>query len=31
MADKNQGLFRPQNAGVLTGLEGLSQGVGLEG
>ena len=27
---QNQGLFRPQNAGVLTGLEGLSQGVGLE-
>ncbi len=26
----NQGLFRPQNAGVLTGLEGLSQGLGLE-
>jgi hypothetical protein len=27
---RNQGLFRPQNAGVLTGLEGLSQGLGLE-
>lgn len=27
---RNQGLFRPQNAGTLIGLEGLSQGVGLE-
>lgn len=27
---RNQGLFRPQNAGTLTGLEGLNQGVGLE-
>lgn len=27
---RNQGLFRPQNAGLLTGLEGLSQGLGLE-
>lgn len=26
----NQGLFRPQNAGILTGLEGLSQGIGVE-
>jgi hypothetical protein len=26
----NQGLFRPQNAGLLTGLEGMSQGLGLE-
>lgn len=27
---RNQGLFRPQNAGRLTGLRGLSQGLGLE-
>ncbi|MCC5906861.1 MAG: carbohydrate binding family 9 domain-containing protein [Balneolaceae bacterium] len=27
---RNQGLFRPQNAGVLTGLENLNQGLGLE-
>lgn len=27
---QNQGLFRPQNAGKLTGLTGLSQGLGLE-
>jgi hypothetical protein len=27
---RNQGIFRPANAGVLTGLEGLNQGVGLE-
>lgn len=27
---RNQGLFRPQNAGTLIGLEGLSQGLGLE-
>lgn len=27
---RDQGLFRPQNAGQLTGLEGLSQGLGLE-
>ncbi len=27
---RNQGLFRPQNAGQLTGLTELSQGVGLE-
>ena len=27
---RNQGLFRPQNAGTLAGLEGLNQGVGLE-
>ncbi len=27
---RNEGLFRPQNAGVLTGLEGLNQGLGLE-
>jgi len=27
---RNQGLFRPQNAGTLIGLEGLSQGIGLE-
>ena len=27
---RNQGLFRPQNAGQLTGLRGLSQGLGLE-
>ncbi len=27
---RNQGLFRPQNAGLLTGLKGLSQGLGLE-
>lgn len=27
---RNQGLFRPQNAGVLTGLSGLSQGIGVE-
>ncbi len=26
----NQGLFRPQDAGTLSGLEGLSQGLGLE-
>jgi len=27
---RNQGLFRPQNAGRLTGLNDISQGVGLE-
>ncbi len=27
---RNQGLFRPQNAGQLVGLRGLSQGLGLE-
>jgi hypothetical protein len=27
---QNQGLFRPQNAGQLVGLEGLTQGLGLE-
>ncbi len=27
---RNQGISRPQNAGVLTGLTGMSQGVGLE-
>ena len=27
---RNQGLFRPQNAGILTGLKGISQGLGLE-
>src|SRR5690625_136885 len=27
---RNQGINRPQNAGVLTGLSGMSQGVGLE-
>ncbi len=27
---RNLGLFRPQNAGRLTGLKGISQGVGLE-
>ncbi|MBO6793979.1 MAG: carbohydrate binding family 9 domain-containing protein [Balneolaceae bacterium] len=27
---RNQGLARPQNAGVLTGLEDVSQGLGLE-
>ena len=27
---RNQGLFRPQNAGILTGLSGMSQGMGLE-
>ena len=27
---RNQGLFRPQNAGILTGLNGISQGLGLE-
>lgn len=27
---RNQGVLRPQNAGSLTGLRGLSQGVGLE-
>jgi hypothetical protein len=27
---RNQGLFRPQNAGTLTGLTNLSQGIGLE-
>ena len=27
---RNQGLFRPQNAGTLTGLSNLSQGLGLE-
>lgn len=27
---RNQGIFRPQDAGNLTGLTGLSQGVGLE-
>lgn len=27
---RNQGILRPQNAGTLTGLHGLSQGVGLE-
>ena len=27
---RNQGLFRPRNAGKLTGLHGLSQGLGLE-
>ena len=29
-ARRNQGLFRPQNAGKLTGLQGVSQGIGLE-
>jgi hypothetical protein len=27
---RNQGLFRPQDAGQLTGLRGMSQGLGLE-
>ncbi len=27
---RNQGINRPQNAGVLTGLTGMSQGLGLE-
>ena len=27
---RNQGLFRPQNAGLLTGITGISQGLGLE-
>jgi len=27
---RNQGIERPQNAGVLTGLTGMSQGIGLE-
>ena len=27
---RNQGLFRPQNAGRLTGLNNISQGLGLE-
>lgn len=27
---RNQGINRPQNAGVLTGLTGISQGLGLE-
>lgn len=27
---RNQGIDRPQNAGVLTGLQGASQGLGLE-
>jgi hypothetical protein len=27
---RNQGLFRPQNAGILSGLEDLNQGLGLE-
>lgn len=27
---RNQGLFRPQNAGTLQGLSGMSQGLGLE-
>lgn len=27
---RNQGLHRPQSAGILTGLNGISQGVGLE-
>ncbi len=27
---RNQGLFRPQNAGQLIGLSGMSQGLGLE-
>lgn len=27
---RNQGILRPQDAGSLTGLQGLSQGVGLE-
>lgn len=27
---RNQGLFRPQNAGTLNGLEQMNQGVGLE-
>lgn len=27
---QNQGLYRPQNAGLLVGLEGLTQGLGLE-
>ena len=27
---RNQGVFRPQNAGNLTGLKGISQGIGLE-
>ncbi|MDX1638394.1 MAG: DUF5916 domain-containing protein [Balneolaceae bacterium] len=27
---RNQGIARPQDAGVLTGLKGMSQGVGLE-
>lgn len=29
-AKRNQGLLRPQNAGILTGLTGMSQGLGLE-
>lgn len=27
---RNQGLFRPQNAGILTGLKDMNQGIGLE-
>lgn len=27
---RNQGLFRPQNAGTLSGLSGITQGIGLE-
>lgn len=27
---RHQGVFRPQNAGLLTGLENLNQGIGLE-
>lgn len=27
---RNQGIFRPQNAGKLTGLEDMNQGIGLE-
>ncbi len=27
---RNQGLFRPQNAGTISGLTGLNQGLGLE-
>ncbi len=27
---RNQGVFRPQNAGQLTGLENMNQGIGLE-
>lgn len=27
---RNQGLFRPRNAGILTGLKDLSQGIGFE-
>ncbi|MCC5906622.1 MAG: carbohydrate binding family 9 domain-containing protein [Balneolaceae bacterium] len=27
---RNQGLFRPQNAGTISGLTGISQGIGLE-